>query len=74
MRDPHVQKLYYEIGTGEGISYKDPEPVTFSNQLGVFDLRNGKLAVVPTEHFANEDSACYRTVSASLGDRDRSQF
>lgn len=57
MRDPHVQKLYYEIGSGEGISYKDPEPVTFSNQLGVFDLCDGKLSVAPTEHFANEDDA-----------------
>lgn len=57
MRDPHVQKLYYEVSSGEGISYKDPEEVAFSNQLGAFNIRDGKLTVGPTEHFANEDEA-----------------
>jgi hypothetical protein len=57
VRDPHVQKLYYEVSSGEGISYKDPEDVAFSNQLGAFDIRDGKLSVAPPEHFANDDHA-----------------
>lgn len=57
MRDPHVQKLYYEIGSGEGISYENPEPLAFSNHLGAFELREGKLTVVPTEHFGDEEDA-----------------
>lgn len=57
MRDPHIEKLYFEVGSGKGISYKDPEPIAFSNQLGAFELRDGNLRIAPTEHFANEDDA-----------------
>lgn len=57
MRDPHVQRLYYEVGSGDGISYRDPAPVVFSNQLGDFELHDGKLSIPPMEHFANEGDA-----------------
>lgn len=57
MYDHHVQRLYYDASSGEGISYRDPPPLTFSNQLGNFDLRGGKLTITPTEHFAEEDQA-----------------
>lgn len=57
MRDPHVQAMHYEVSSGEGISYRNPEPVSFSNHLGTFDLSDGKLRIVPTEHFADEDDA-----------------
>ncbi len=57
VRDPHVQKLHYEVGSGDGISYRDPSPVVFPNHLGDFELRDGKLSITPTEHFADEDDA-----------------
>lgn len=57
MRDPHVQAMHYEVSSGEGISYHNPEPVSFSNHLGTFDLSGGKLRIVPNEHFADEDDA-----------------
>lgn len=57
VRDPHVERLHYDVNSGEGISYRDPPPVTFSNHLGNFDLRDGKLTITPTEHFAEEEQA-----------------
>jgi hypothetical protein len=57
MRDPHVQSIHYEIGSGEGISYSDPEPISFSNHLGEFDLSDNKLRIAPAEHFSDEDNA-----------------
>lgn len=57
MRDPHVQAMHYEVSSGEAISYRNPEPVSFSNHLGTFDISNGKLRIVPTEHFPDEDDA-----------------
>lgn len=57
MRDPHVQTIHYEAGSGEGISYRNPESISFSNHLGTFDLSDGKLRIAPTEHFLDEDEA-----------------
>jgi hypothetical protein len=57
VRDPHVQSIHYEVGSGEGISYRDPESISFSNHLGAFDLSDGKLQIVPAEHFPDEDEA-----------------
>lgn len=57
MRDPHVQAVHYEVSSGEGISYRNPEPISFSNHLGTFDLSDGRLQIVPTEHFPDEDDA-----------------
>jgi hypothetical protein len=57
MRDPHVEKLLYEVH-GEGpVSYKDPEPLSFSNQLGEFAVVSGVLSFEPVEHFATEEAA-----------------
>jgi hypothetical protein len=58
VRDPHVQAIHYNISSGEGVSYVDPEPMSFSNHLGTFDLSDGKLRIVPSEHFPDERSAC----------------
>ena len=57
MRDPHVQRLYYQVGSEEGISYRDPAPEAFLNHLGAFDLNDNKLIITPTEHFSDEDNA-----------------
>ncbi len=58
MRDPHVEALYYEIGTGsDSISYGEPPPLTFENQIGRFSLEDGKLTVELSEHFPDEQSA-----------------
>lgn len=57
MRDPHVQVMHYEVSSGEGISYTDPEPISISNHLGTFDLGDKKLRIAPTEHFSDEDEA-----------------
>jgi hypothetical protein len=57
MRDPHVDRLLFEIGSEEGISYDRPVPLNFTNHLGRFDCRDGKLVVEPASHFADEDDA-----------------
>ncbi|MPY90586.1 MAG: hypothetical protein GEU99_22025 [Luteitalea sp.] len=57
MRDPHVERLYFEIGSGEGISYRDPEPLSFLNHLGRFEVRDGTLVVDPADHFADQEEA-----------------
>jgi hypothetical protein len=49
--------MHYAVGSGEGISYRDPEPVSFVNHLGAFDLVDGKLSVTPAEHFPDEEEA-----------------
>jgi len=58
VRDPHVQAIHYNISSGDGVSYVDPEPMSFSNHLGTFDLSDGKLRIVSSEHFPDERSAC----------------
>jgi len=57
VRDPHVQTMHYAIGSGEGISYRDPEALSFSNHLGDFDLVDKELRIKPTEHFSDEGEA-----------------
>jgi hypothetical protein len=57
MRDPHVEALYYEIGTGEGISFGAPPPLSLNNRLGTFELSNGKLAIRPAEHYSSGNEA-----------------
>jgi hypothetical protein len=49
--------LVYEIVSGEGISYRDPDPLTFSNHLANFDVAENRLRITPAEHFANEEEA-----------------
>ena len=58
VRDPHVQTMHYEVSSGTGISYVKPGAVSFSTQLGQFDLADGKLVIAPTEHFSNANEAC----------------
>jgi hypothetical protein len=57
MRDPHVERLHYDIDSEEGTSYRDPEPLAFTNPLGRFEARDGKLIIEPTDHFPDEDAA-----------------
>lgn len=57
VRDPHVQAMHYKISSGGGVSYLNPEPMSFSNHLGTFDLSDGKLRIVPSEHFPDEHSS-----------------
>lgn len=57
MRDPHVHAMHYKVSSGEGISYRNPEPMSFSNYVGTFDLSDGNLRIAPTEHFPDENDA-----------------
>lgn len=57
MRDPHVERLHFEIGSEEGVSYENPAPLTFTNHLGQFVCRDGVLRVEPAAHFADESDA-----------------
>ena len=57
MRDPHVEAVYFKVSSGEDISYKDPEPLSFPNHLGEFRLADGMLKVVPAEHFGSGQEA-----------------
>ncbi|MBV2132302.1 hypothetical protein KRX52_05740 [Pseudomonas sp. MAP12] len=52
MRDPHVEAVYFTVGSADDISYENPEPVEFSNHLGQFSLADGLLTVIPAEHFS----------------------
>jgi hypothetical protein len=49
--------MHYTIGSGEGISYRDPEALSFSNHLGDFELIDKELHIKPTEHFSDEGEA-----------------
>jgi hypothetical protein len=57
MRDPHVEALYYEIGTGEGISFGTPPPLSVVNRLGTFELADGKLTIRPADHYPSGNEA-----------------
>ena len=57
MRDPHVERLHYEVGTGPGILFGNPPPLTFSNHLGHFDVQQGKLVVDVSEHYEDAPQA-----------------
>lgn len=57
LRDPHVERLHYKVGSGKGISYRDPKPVEFSHRLGTFKLSDGRLVYEPADHFADQDAA-----------------
>ena len=57
MRDPHVERVHYKIGCGEGTSYQDPRPLEFFNRLGRFAAKDGRLTVEPADHFADQDAA-----------------
>lgn len=57
MRDPHVEAVLYEIGTGDGISFGDPPPMTLTNHLGTFELAGGKLTIRPADHYSNGTEA-----------------
>jgi hypothetical protein len=57
MIDPHVQAVYYQVRSEEGIIYDDPIQISFMNDLGKFDLSNSMLCIMPAKHFASEDDA-----------------
>ena len=58
MRDPHVERLHYRIGSGaDSLSFVDPEPQSFENILGRFDTTDGQATACPAEHFASEQDA-----------------
>jgi hypothetical protein len=60
MQDPHVEAVYYEISSADGLPFGTPPSVTLSNHLGVFEVSNGRLTVHPAEHYARGEEA--RTV------------
>jgi hypothetical protein len=49
--------MHFAVDSGEGISYRDPEPVSFVNHLGAFELADGKLTIAPVEHCLDEEEA-----------------
>ena len=51
MRDPHVERLHFEIDSAAHVSYDKPEPLTFDNHLGRFECRDGRLVVGPEGSF-----------------------
>ena len=53
MRDPHVEDVHYDIGTGDGLSFSNPPPLVITNHLGRFELTDGKLTIYPADHFAD---------------------
>jgi hypothetical protein len=57
MRDPHVEEVHYEVGTGDGLSYSNPPAMSITNHLGRFELADGKLTIYPADHFADGTQA-----------------
>lgn len=49
--------MHYTFAAGEGVSYRDPEPILFANHLGAFDLVDDRLRINPVERFSDEDEA-----------------
>ncbi len=60
MNDPHVQSLNYMVSSGEEITYQDPKPILFTNNLGTFELSDGHLRIEPADHYPDEDD--YRQI------------
>lgn len=57
MRDPHVEAVYFTVGSADDISYENPVPMAFSHHLGEFFLADGVLKVNPAEHFCSGQEA-----------------
>jgi hypothetical protein len=57
MRDPHVVRLHFTIGSEEGTAYRDPPPLSFINAFGKFETQGKALTVEPAVHFATEEEA-----------------
>jgi len=57
MRDPHVKLVRFNVDSHECVTYRNPPPITFSNELGDFSLANGLLEVIPARHYATENQA-----------------
>jgi len=57
MRDPHVERLQYDIGCEHGTAYNKPPPLDFTNVLGHFTAEDGNLIVEPVDHFTSDGDA-----------------
>lgn len=58
MNDPHVDSLTFDVSApAENISYGDPEPMTFGNEIAEFHVNDCVLVVSPTDHYADVGSA-----------------
>ncbi len=57
MRDPHVERLRFAIGSEKGSEYDNPKPLAFENALGRFRTEEGALLVEPADHFPDEAAA-----------------
>lgn len=58
MNDPHVESLTYEArAAAENISYGEPRPLDFANDIGDFRLADSVLTVAMAEHYADVESA-----------------
>ena len=57
MRDPHVERLRFTIGSEKGSEYDNPKPLEFEHTLGHFRTEEGVLLVEPVEHFPDEATA-----------------
>ena len=57
MRDPHVQVMHYQVSSEEWVVYQNPKPISFSNDLGAFEVSAKRLRVTPAKHFPNEMEA-----------------
>jgi hypothetical protein len=57
MQDPHVEALYYDVGSLDNLPFDNPPAVTVTNHLGQFEVSAGKLTVRPAEHYASGEEA-----------------
>lgn len=49
--------MNYEVSSEEWVTYQNPKPISFSNELGAFDLGDKRLRITPAKHFPNEMEA-----------------
>jgi hypothetical protein len=57
VRNPKVQRLYYEITGGQDLTYDHPPDLEFTNDIGHFRTEDGTLCVEPIPHFHRESEA-----------------
>lgn len=57
MRDPHVTRLEYSIGTEGNVACGAPPRYAMSNAIGTFSLKDGALVVEPATHYPSATAA-----------------
>src|SRR5690349_7857955 len=63
MNDPHVERLFYKLHTGDNLSFNAPPPLEGGTRAFRLRLENDELTAEILEHYPTEASARQRLES-----------